>query len=128
MPQPFFREAGEGPAVVCLHSNASTSGQWRGLMERLAPNFRVLAVDSYGAGKTPAWTGDRPITLGDEVALEVVVSREGMPTAIRVVRSLDPGLDGEAIAAARQWRFVPGRVGDTPVDVVVTILLDFNVR
>ncbi len=42
----FVREAGSGPAVICLHSNASTSGQWRGLMERLAPKFRVLAVDS----------------------------------------------------------------------------------
>ena len=28
---PFFREAGAGPGVVCLHANASTSGQWRGL-------------------------------------------------------------------------------------------------
>jgi len=62
------------------------------------------------------------------VALEVVVDREGIPAAIRVIRSLDPGLDGEAIVAARQWRFTPGRIGDTPVDVIVTILLDFNVR
>jgi protein TonB len=62
------------------------------------------------------------------VALEVVISREGIPIAIRVTRSLDPGLDDEAMAAARQWRFAPGRVGDTPVDVVVTLLLDFNVR
>lgn len=62
------------------------------------------------------------------VALEVVINREGIPAAIRVTRSLDPGLDGEAIIAARQWRFAPGRIGDTPVDVLVTILLDFNVR
>jgi protein TonB len=62
------------------------------------------------------------------VALEVVVSREGIPVDIRVTRSLDPGLDLEAVAAARQWRFTPGRLGETPVDVIVTILLDFNVR
>ena len=63
------------------------------------------------------------------VALEVVVSREGTPLAIRVTRSLDPGgLDQEAIAAAREWRFAPGRIGDTPVDVLVTILLDFSIR
>jgi TonB family protein len=63
------------------------------------------------------------------VALEVVVSREGIPVAIRVTRSLDPGgLDEQAIAAAREWRFTPGRVGNTPVDVLVTILLDFNIR
>jgi pimeloyl-ACP methyl ester carboxylesterase len=75
---PFYRETGEGPAVVCLHSNASSSGQWRGLMDLLAPKFRVLAVDSYGAGKTPAWKGGRLLTLGDEVALlEPVIARAG---------------------------------------------------
>ena len=62
------------------------------------------------------------------VTLEVVVSREGIPVAIRVTRSLDPGLDEEAVTAAREWRFTPARVGDLPVDVIVTILLDFNLR
>jgi periplasmic protein TonB len=62
------------------------------------------------------------------VALEVVVSREGIPVAIRVTRSLDPGLDEEAVIAAREWRFTPARVGDLPVDVIVTIQLDFNIR
>jgi protein TonB len=61
------------------------------------------------------------------VELEVVVGRDGLPHAIRVARSLDPaGLDEEAIAAARQWVFTPGRIGDTPVDVLVTLLLDFR--
>ena len=27
--EPFFREAGAGPGVVCTHANASSSGQWR---------------------------------------------------------------------------------------------------
>jgi periplasmic protein TonB len=78
---------------------------------------------------TPRYTADamRQRVQGI-VALEAVISREGIPIAIRVTRSLDSGLDEEAIAAARQWRFSPGRVGNTPVDVLVTILMDFNVR
>src|SRR5262245_52977692 len=55
----FFREVGQGPGVVCLHSNASSSSQWRSLMEALAPKFHVFAVDSYDAGKSPAWNGER---------------------------------------------------------------------
>src|SRR5262245_10400743 len=51
----YFREAGSGTAVVCIHSSASTSGQWRPLMEYLADRFRVIAVDLYGSGKTAAW-------------------------------------------------------------------------
>jgi pimeloyl-ACP methyl ester carboxylesterase len=66
---PFVREAGAGPAVLCLHSNASTSGQWRALIERLAPRHHVIAPDSYGAGRSPEWPSDREITLADEVAL-----------------------------------------------------------
>jgi pimeloyl-ACP methyl ester carboxylesterase len=80
---PFFRAAGSGPGVVCLHSNASTSGQWRALMERLAPRFQVLAADSYGAGKSPAWPVDRPVVLLDEVALlEPVFAAAGDPFAL----------------------------------------------
>jgi pimeloyl-ACP methyl ester carboxylesterase len=65
--EPFVREAGAGPAVVCIHANASTSGQWRGLSELLAPTRRVLAPDCYGSGRSPEWPSDRVITLQDEV-------------------------------------------------------------
>ena len=80
---PFFREAGAGPGVVCLHSNASTSSQWRTLMELLAPRFHVLAADSLGAGRSPAWPGERAVALRDEVALlEPVFARAGEPFAL----------------------------------------------
>ena len=80
LPVPFFREVGSGPGVVCLHSNASTSSQWQKLMEFLAPKFHVLAADSFGAGKSPAWPTDRPVSLQDEVALlEPVFVRAGDP-------------------------------------------------
>ena len=69
MIRPHVREAGTGPTVVCLHSNASHAGQWRGLMEMLADEFRVVAVDSYGSGKTPDWPSPTPLALEDEVRL-----------------------------------------------------------
>jgi len=82
-PEPFFREAGTGPGVVCVHSNASTSGQWRALTDLLAPGFRVLAPDSYGSGKSPEWPSDRVINLLDEVALiEPVLARAGSTVAL----------------------------------------------
>jgi TonB family protein len=62
------------------------------------------------------------------VMLEAVVRRNGFADAIRVLRSLDPGLDGEAVAALRQWRFRPGRIGEIPVDVLVTVVIDFRIR
>jgi pimeloyl-ACP methyl ester carboxylesterase len=68
-PIPFFRESGVGPAVVCLHSSASASGQWRALAERLCGRYRVLAADLYGEGRTAPWPGTRPMRLDDELAL-----------------------------------------------------------
>jgi len=75
---PHVREAGAGArdSVVCVHSNAASSSQWRALFERLAPRWHVLAPDSYGSGKSPPWTAARPMTLADEVALiEPVLAR-----------------------------------------------------
>jgi len=68
-PMPYFREAGAGAPVICIHSSASSSGQWRALTERLANRFRVIAVDLYGSGKTAAWPQDQPMHLDDELAL-----------------------------------------------------------
>lgn len=74
----FFHEVGSGASIVCLHSNASSSGQWRPLMDMLAPKFHVLAADSYGAGKSPPWPSDRTVGLRDEVALiEPVLDKAG---------------------------------------------------
>jgi TonB family protein len=49
---------------------------------------------------------------------------------VDVVKSLDPtfGLDGEAVKAAKQWRFVPGTRFGEPVAVLVTIELTFTLR
>jgi TonB family protein len=63
------------------------------------------------------------------VVLEVIVRSDGCASQIRIVRSLDRGgLDEEAVAAVAQWRFEPGRLAGAPVDVLVTIMLDFSVR
>ncbi|HMF97761.1 MAG TPA: energy transducer TonB [Vicinamibacterales bacterium] len=75
----------------------------------------------------PTYTGDALLRkIQGTVVLELIVRRDGRPSQIRVVRSLDPeGLDEQAMAAAAEWRFEPGRLAGTPVDVLVTIMLDF---
>ncbi len=68
-PSTHYRESGTGPTVVCIHANASSSSQWRPLMERLCLSYRVIAPDTHGAGKGPPWPANKKITLDDEVAL-----------------------------------------------------------
>jgi hypothetical protein len=71
-PEPFFREAGAGLGVVCLHANASTSAQWRNLVELLDSEFHVLTADSYGAGTSPDWPMDRRISLYEPTLFAVI--------------------------------------------------------
>jgi periplasmic protein TonB len=62
--------------------------------------------------------------------LSGVVGVDGTLRDIRVARSLDGtfGLDQEAIACVRQWRFRPGTRQGKPVAVYVTIEVAFNLR
>ena len=81
--EPHVRESGAGTSVVCLHANASSSAQWRPLMERLAPRFRVVAPDLYGAGGSPEWPSDRVIAIADELALlRPVLAAAGTPLVL----------------------------------------------
>jgi TonB family protein len=64
------------------------------------------------------------------VHVDVVVLASGEVGRVWVTRSLDAeyGLDQEAMRAAGQWRFTPGRKDGTPVPVVVTIEMTFTLR
>ena len=68
------------------------------------------------------------LKIQGSVFLEAIVGIDGIPTGVRVTRPLFQGLDEAAVAAAREWRFLPGRIGSTPVDVLVTIQMDFRIH
>ncbi len=104
--EPYFRESGRGrgPSVVCLHANASSSGQWRDLLEELGATHHVLAPDLYGAGKSPDWPSPSLISLADEVDfIEPVLARAAAPL---VLVGHSHGAAVALMAALRQ----PGRV------------------
>jgi hypothetical protein len=57
---PAFLGAGTRSGVGCAPLNASTSGQWRPLMELLAPKFRILS---------PIRDSGRPALVGPVIHL-----------------------------------------------------------
>lgn len=59
------------------------------------------------------------------VEMSVLITRAGVPTEIRVLHG-DPRLAPAALAAVRQWRYVPCTIGAHPVDIRTTIDVDFN--
>ena len=55
--------------------------------------------------------------LQGTVALSFLVDQNGRTRDIKVIKTLDSGLDRNAIAAAEQWRFEPGTRNGRPIDV-----------
>lgn len=47
-----FLETGAGQPIVLLHGNPDNADEWRGVMARLAPDFRCIAPDLPGYGQS----------------------------------------------------------------------------
>ena len=64
------------------------------------------------------------------VTLSTVVRTDGNPSDIEVTTSLDTkyGLDDQAVAALKQWRFEPGRKDGKAVPVRVSIEMRFSLK
>ena len=57
----YHTEKGAGFPLVLLHGNGEDSGYFAHQMDFFAPDYRVIAVDTRGHGKSPR--GDAPFTL-----------------------------------------------------------------
>jgi 3-oxoadipate enol-lactonase len=53
----YYEVAGEGPAVVLIHSAIADSSLWDAQVEALAPEFRVVRYDVCGFGQSPSRSG-----------------------------------------------------------------------
>ena len=70
----------------------------------------------------------RRANITGDVVMEVVVRADGTVGSARVTRGLGFGLDERATAAVREWRFTPARRLGVPVDVIVEVAMEFNLR
>jgi TonB family protein len=59
--------------------------------------------------------------------LSLVVDKNGFPQHIQVLKSLDPGLDRNAMAALAQYRFQPATFQGAPVAVQAAIEVNFKI-
>jgi len=72
-----FLTATQAPAVICLHSSASSARQWAPLQDALADEYRPIAPDLLGYGAAREWPFDRTFSLDDEArAVESLIDAE----------------------------------------------------
>lgn len=103
------------------------------------PSSSSLAPDLFGEIERPRVLREvRPEYTAEamrrriqgRVELEIMVLRDGTVGDVKVTKSLDRkfGLDQQAIAAVRQWRFAPGTRFGEPVTMPIGLELFFNLR
>lgn len=102
-----FIEAGAGPLVVLVHSSTSGARQWSALINELQGRFCLRALNLFGYGGTPAWSGAKPPPLASFASLVASV----VPDTERNVHLVGHSFGGAVAmqAAARQLR---GRVAN----------------
>lgn len=100
-----------------LYVDGSTGVTSPEVIKEIRPNYTAEAMRAKVQGR---------------VLLEAVVLPNGTidPASLRVTQSLDSvfGLDREAMAAVKSWRFKPGTYRGRPAAVLVTIELLFSLR
>ena len=62
------------------------------------------------------------------VVLQCIVETDGSVDDVKVTKALDEDLDLEAVKAARQWRFEPGKKDGKAVRVQITLEMTFTLR
>jgi len=58
--------------------------------------------------------------------ITLVVDTHGMPQGLKMVRSLEPSMDANALAAVERYRFGPAMLNGEPVPVRITVEVNFR--
>jgi TonB family protein len=66
--------------------------------------------------------------LQGEVVLEAVIGKDGALIGTRVVKSLDPDLDGQAELAVKSWTFAPAMLNGQAVLARMPLILTFRLH
>ncbi|MEM7023792.1 MAG: alpha/beta fold hydrolase [Pseudomonadota bacterium] len=75
-------EVGAGPVVGLVHSSVAGARQWHRLMRDLEDRFHLVAVNLFGYGRTPVWSGQRAQTLQDQAELVLAVLPDAGPVSL----------------------------------------------
>ena len=98
-----YRMMGDGPPVVLIHGMVNSSRHWRGVAERLAERYTVIAPDLVGHGDSATPRGDYSLGAHATVIRDLL-SALGIERSTIVGHSL-----GGGVAMIFFWQF-PERV------------------
>jgi pimeloyl-ACP methyl ester carboxylesterase len=94
-----YTDSGSGEPVVMIHCSSSSAREWQSLCETLNADFRSIATDLWGCGKSDPWGGQVEFTLASEAEPIVNVIRK-IGTPVHLVGHSYGG--GVALKIARE--------------------------
>jgi TonB family protein len=66
-------------------------------------------------------------SIAGTCVISLLVDPQGMPENVRVLKSLNPGLDRNALDAVKKYRYLPAMRDGEPVPAVITVGVDFTI-
>ena len=62
------------------------------------------------------------------VILQAIINTEGLVTDVKVLKPLSMGLSEEAVKAVKQWRYKPSTKNGRPVNVQLSVTVNFQLQ
>lgn len=117
---PAWKRAVAIPALLALMTGVSCAEKIYKVGPGIVPPKLLKKTE-------PNYTDDaRAKKLEGPVSLSMVVGVDQMAHNIKVTKSLDPGLDANAVAAIKMWKFQPGTKNGKPVPVRANVTVNFR--
>jgi TonB family protein len=98
---------------LVIHDLKEPGMEWPAVIREVKPRYTQQAMRGKVVGA---------------VHMELAVLADGTVGAARVVKSLEPSLDRQALIAARYWYFIPARLNGQPVAAAAQLVLEFRLH
>ena len=119
--------AGAGAALTGFHMDVNAAQQASGTTPRvLHVKSNVMAgnIESRPEPKYPATA--KADHIQGTCTLAVTIDKQGVPTHLRVVRSVRKDIDDNTLATVKQWRYKPYLLNGEPVEVQTRINVTYT--
>jgi TonB family protein len=119
--------SGSGGGVGIGHGAGVGAGSGGGIGGGVYKVGGGVSAPTVVSSPDPEYTEEaRQAKKTGTVVLTMVVDEQGHPLDPRVVRGLGFGLDAKALDAVRQWRFQPALKDGRPVNVQISVEVEFK--
>jgi TonB family protein len=114
------------PEIARVPRESSGTALSRGLSVGLQQSDEITAPLPLNAPKPHYTEAARKAKITGTCVVRVIVDAEGKPRDAKIVKSLDPGLDQQALNAVMQYRFKPAMRRGQPVPVQIALEIGFS--